>query len=148
MEWAIGGTFWFDATASSGSPLRSTNTRTITDDDNTGTVTAGGDFCLELSSAAALEVWAGPLSGGRWVVALLNRSPAADDITVDFTKLPGQLWSTNGGGATTFDTYEVWTKARRVAVKGSLTMAVGAHDVALLIMCPVDTVPRDECGLQ
>jgi hypothetical protein len=34
----------------------------VIDDDNEGGVVTGGGFCLELSSAAALETWAGQLS--------------------------------------------------------------------------------------
>jgi hypothetical protein len=142
-----GGTFFFESTAAAGSALRSTNTQTINDDDNVGHVTKGGDFCLELSSGSALEVWAGPLSGGRWVVALLNRSPATDDIIVDFAKLPGTAGPDAGdaAAAATFDTYEVWSKGRRSGVQGSLSMAVGAHDVALVVLCP----PSQEglCGV-
>ena len=145
-----GGSFFFNPETANGSALQSTNTAII-DDDNEGHVTKGGKFCLELSSASALEVWAGALSGGRWVAVLFNRSPAPDDIRVDFNDLPDNRHRDHDTqhhhhhdhhglprvqNGQTFDAYEVWSKTRRVGVTGSLTMTVGAHDVALVVLCP------------
>lgn len=126
-----GGTFLFNPNSTIGSTLKSTN-HAIIDDDNMGHVTVGGEFCLELSSAGALEVWVGELSGGRSVAALFNRSPAADSITLDLQHLPTA--DTNN----TVNVYNVWSHSLKTKVSGSITLEVGAHDVALLIVCPED----------
>ena len=39
--------------------------------------------------------------------------------------------------APVFDVYEVWTKQNKPSVTKSITLAVGAHDVALLFLTPV-----------
>jgi hypothetical protein len=140
-----GGAFLFDLTTKVGSLLQSTNTETIFDDDNIGGVTKGGDFCLELSSGGALEVWTGPLSNSRRVVVLFNRSPAPDLITVDFALLETDAGDAGPLGATsTFSVYDVWANTQTPVVTGQLTKSVGAHDVALLILCPT---PGQDCHL-
>ena len=51
-----------------------------------GGVTFGGDFCLDLVRDGDAEVWAGPLAGNKWAVALLNRNPSANaTITANWT---------------------------------------------------------------
>jgi hypothetical protein len=118
----------------SGSAVHSTNTNGIIDDDNAGVVKVGGDFCLELSSAGSLEVWAGPLTGGRWAVALFNRSPGPDTIRVDFASLPASDYGVQP--ATTFDVYNVWADIRTPSIEDHWSVDVGAHDPALLVLSP------------
>ena len=91
-----------------------------------------------------MEVWVGPLSGGRWVAVLFNRSPSTDDITLDFVQLRTPDDGAAEGGravdatpAPVFDAYEVWTQHNMPRVSGSITLAVAAHNVALLILTPV-----------
>ena len=57
-----GNSFWFDVDAAGGSTVQAVDTKNIIDDDNVGHVTKGGAFCLELSAAGSLEVWASVLS--------------------------------------------------------------------------------------
>lgn len=89
-------------------------------------------------------MWAGPLSGGRWVAVLFNRSPSADDVTLDFAHLraPDDEAAEAGRAvdaapAPAFDVYEVWTKDKMLSVTKSITLPVDAHNVALLILTPV-----------
>ena len=41
----------------------------ILSDNLVGGVTVGGEFCLDLWTGGMLEVWAGPLTGGRIAVS-------------------------------------------------------------------------------
>ena len=77
-----------------------------------------------------LEVWAAPLTGGRWAAALFNRSPGPDAITLEW----GALGVTPG---TRFDVRDVWAAADRGVFAGEYTAAaVDAHGVALLVLTP------------
>ncbi|KAH8061828.1 alpha-galactosidase [Aureococcus anophagefferens] len=62
----------------------------ILDDDHVGTVraTPAADYCAEaVLSSGNLETWVAPLAGGRYAVALLNRSPAAEELTATWRAL-------------------------------------------------------------
>eukprot|EP01047_Picozoa_sp_COSAG01_P049961 COSAG01_NODE_5000_length_4554_cov_8.000449_5_plen_146_part_00 len=117
----------------------------IIDDDNAGTVTTGGEFCVAAHSGAALEVWAGLLSpspsteGGRqrWAVALVNRSPSTDRLVLAFARLPdvhlvGMRARDLAAGS--FTVQDVWQGVNHTDVKGSWERNVDAHDTALLIV--------------
>lgn len=43
-------------------------------------------FCLDLAGDGGLEVWAGPLTAGRWAVALFNRALVTAPITGELVK--------------------------------------------------------------
>ena len=75
---------------------------------------------------------------------MFNRSPSTDDVTLDFAQLRTPDDGADEGGrvvdvtpSPAFDVYEVWTKQNMPSVTNSLTLAVGAHDVALLVLTPV-----------
>eukprot|EP00040_Diaphanoeca_grandis_P029876 m.175804 g.175804 ORF g.175804 m.175804 type:complete len:713 (-) comp31831_c0_seq2:101-2239(-) len=130
-----GNTFTLDLSATSTS-IESTDTTNIIDDDNVGNVTKGGRFCLELNSASSLEVWAGLLSGPKWAVALVNRSPSTDTISVDFaTQLP-ELKRMGLERVAQYTAYDVWHDVHHEA-SSTFTTTVAAHDTVLLIVSPV-----------
>ena len=54
---------------SKGSRIQAADTTGILDDDLVGNVAKGGTFCQDLVPGGMLEVWAGPLTGGRIAVA-------------------------------------------------------------------------------
>ena len=115
----------------------------IIDDDNAGTVSRGGAFCVAAHSGAALEVWAGLLSPSaegqhRWAVALVNRSPSSDHISVEFAKLPDLHLLGLGAekmAARSFQVEDVWLDTNHTAMQGvKWGRDVEAHDTALLIV--------------
>ena len=122
----------------------------ILDDDGVGGVGVGGDFCLALSTMGGLEAWAVPLSPApaprsappparaRYALALLNRSPADDDVSVSWAQLPGAgpQWPPPGPAAA-FDAVRVWDGQRTPSVVGGITRRVPAHGVELLLLEPV-----------
>lgn len=58
----------------------------VRNDDKVGGVALGGDWCLDTAEDGDSEVWAGPLAGKKWAVALLNRHASANStIKVDYT---------------------------------------------------------------
>jgi alpha-galactosidase len=76
-----------------------------------------------------LEVWAAPLSGGRFAVVLFNRSPGDDSIVVH--------WADIGVDPNTrLDVYDVWANANRQAYIGNYTAAVPARATAYLLLTP------------
>ena len=101
----------------------------IIDDDLVGHVTAGGDFCLELVTGGMLEVWSGPLSGGRIAVALFNRSPGDDTIAL--------RWADVGlapGAAVTVRS--IWDAADLGQKTGDFSLPVAAHATKYLVLSP------------
>ena len=102
----------------------------ILDDDNVGnsTPSPSGEWCAEAVQPGNLEVWAAELSGHRLAVSLLNRSPTAQNITVDWSTLglrSGDKWKVR----------DVWRREDAgVAVTGGYTAEVEALGVALLVL--------------
>jgi alpha-galactosidase len=76
-----------------------------------------------------LEVWAGPLTDGRWAVSLFNRSPAADTITVSWDML-GQ------NSAASFAVRDIWAAADVGTFTGQYSASVAAHSTAFLVLTP------------
>jgi hypothetical protein len=116
-----------------GSQVMSVDTTGFIDDDNTGTVVRGGEFCLELNHGSALETWAGPLSGWEYAVALFNRSPSADTISVEFSELP--RWA-EAGKPTAYAIHDVWSDKDIGVVSDRYSAEVPGHGVALLVLTP------------
>jgi len=50
-----------------------------------GTLKSGENLCLDI--VGDLEVWAGPLDGGTFAAVLFNRSPAATNITANWSDI-------------------------------------------------------------
>jgi hypothetical protein len=128
--------FYLDPAAPDGTMIQSTDVMTIIDDNNAGNVTKGGAFCLALDSGSSLEVWAGILSGPRWAIALFNRSPSSDTITVDFAKmLPDFDLGASSDAPVNFEIFDVWTKEKHTPAP-AFSAVVGGHDTVLLIVTP------------
>jgi len=112
-----------------GGPVMASDTLGIFDDDLVGGVTVGGKFCLDLRTGGMLEVWAGPLSGLRWAVALLNRSPADDVMFVSWDMF-------NVSTSAAFSVRDVWAAADHGTFVGSYKAAVPLHSVVFLVLTP------------
>jgi len=129
---AGGNTFTINLAAAqtpSGSTIEAADHTGIINDNLVGNVTLGGDFCLDLVTGGMLEVWAAPLSGNRWSIAVFNRSPGADVATV--------TWDMFGvSTSTTFAVRDVWAAADKGSFTGSYTTAVGDHTAVLLVLTP------------
>jgi alpha-galactosidase len=109
--------------------LQAADSLGILDDDSVGGVTKGGSFCLEVVSGGGLEVWAGPLTGGRIAVALLNRSPGPDSISA--------AWADIGAEAgRSYAVRDVWAAQDRGSAVGSFATEVPSRAVVLLLLTP------------
>ena len=75
------------------------------------------------------EVWARPLQGGDWAVALLNRGAAAHEVAV--------AWVEIGMGASAAPKVrDLWTKQEYGAVKTIFAPVVPSHDVVVVRVSP------------
>ncbi|CAI7870107.1 unnamed protein product [Closterium sp. NIES-53] len=85
---------------------------------------------VQVSEDAFMEVWSGPLSEGRLVVALVNRSPISLKITAHWKAMglnPGQRMHGR----------DLWKKATMDSViSGELSARVPSHDVGLFLLWP------------
>ena len=110
-----------------------------------------------LGPAAGLEVYAGPLAGGKHTAVLFNRSPAVANVTLDFSSLwsnPAELaavrriWDSHVraptsevsheappvGAARTLSVRDVWARRDLGQFTGSVTVEVRSHAVAHLVL--------------
>ena len=71
-------------------------------------------------------------------MALFNRSPGRDSITIDFDLLKGVA------AGQTFDIYDIWNDKTLNGVAKEYTTTVGAHDTALLVLEPAAGAPAHE----
>ncbi|CAI5466688.1 unnamed protein product [Closterium sp. Yama58-4] len=85
---------------------------------------------VQVSEDALMEVWSGPLSEGRQVVALVNRSPIRLKITA--------RWKAMGlNPVQRMYARDLWKKATMdLVISGQLSAQVASHDVALFILWP------------
>ena len=88
----------------------------------------GGVHCLDLA-AGQLEVWAGPLTGGRFAVSLFNRSPASAPITATFSTF-------NASATATYAVRDIWAGKDLGPATGSFTATVATEAVSYLILTP------------
>lgn len=102
----------------------------IIDIDEFGTVrVASNPYCLDVAPSLTTEVWAGPLTGGRWAISLFNRQANASSITA--------AWSMfNVSASTNFNVRDVWAKADKGQATGSITAIVPSQAVAYYILSP------------
>ncbi|CAI5533192.1 unnamed protein product [Closterium sp. Naga37s-1] len=85
---------------------------------------------VQVSEDALMEVWSGPLSEGRQVVALVNRSPISLKITA--------RWKAMGlNPVQPMHARDLWKKATMDSViSGELSARVPSHDVGLFLLWP------------
>ena len=96
-------------------------------------MTRGGDFCLDVVTAGLLEVWAGPLSGGRFAAVLFNRSPFPDAITLAWEDLEAVSPGHSRPGP--LAVRDVWGGRDVGVFNGTFTdAAVPAHGVTFLLL--------------
>ncbi|KAA0176253.1 hypothetical protein FNF27_02310 [Cafeteria roenbergensis] len=107
-------------------------------DATTGRITSGikdassTDICLSVFqdvAPGAQEVWAGPLSGGSFVVVLFNRSPATATITAQFADVgiaPGA----------TVKVRDLWAHKDLGTATGSVQASVRSHAVVAYKLTP------------
>jgi len=101
----------------------------IIDDNLLGKITKGGNFCLDLVTGGMLEVWAAPLSNGRMSVALFNRSPAEDKISLNWSDI---------GISGTYQVYDIWESTNKGTFKDMYSAVVASHATAFLILTPAN----------
>jgi hypothetical protein len=118
-----------DLAAPGGTSVRADDNTTILNDNLVGGVTRGGDYCLQLSTGGLLEVWVGPLSLGRFAVALFNRSPGPDSITLHWRDL-------NQTSGTAFTVRDIWAEADLGSFSTDFARPVAAHAAAFLVLTP------------
>ncbi|XP_052181290.1 alpha-galactosidase-like [Diospyros lotus] len=76
-----------------------------------------------------LEVWAGPLAGGKVAVILWNRGGSEATITAN--------WSDIGlDRATVVTARELWAGSTQKSVKGKLSASVASHDCKMYVLTP------------
>jgi len=99
----------------------------IIDDNLLGKISYGGNFCLDLVTGGLLEVWAAPLSNGRLSVALFNRSPSSDKISLKWSDV---------GISGSHSVYDIWEAMNKGVFQDVYTATVSAHATAFLILSP------------
>jgi hypothetical protein len=88
---------------------------------------------LDASPRATTNVFAGPLSGGRWAALLVNRGQADAVATLPFDKLSAHSGG-GGGGGVTLDATEVWGGKSLGAQTKSLSQKLGEHESLFVIL--------------
>src|SRR5687768_3304193 len=87
-----------------------------------------------------LEVWARPLSGDKWALAVLNRSDARRRHTIDFAGHPlsddlNQKFAKIGERH--YRITDEWTGVARGTTREPLTATVEARDTAVFLLTPI-----------
>lgn len=102
----------------------------VVDDDMAGGVGDATDAqCLDVTADGTTEVWAGPLTGGRWAVALFNRLTVPASITATWA-------SFNVSASATFAVHDVWAAADKGTATGSYSATVPAQATAYVVLTP------------
>ena len=114
--------------------------------------------CLSsnFSASEINEVYAGELEGGRWVLALFNRTPLPQHITAFLAQLSPPLFevplataapASAQGGHRHWSARDVWADRElgTFDAVGTIRRLVAAHDVALILLDPLP-VPTTHRG--
>ena len=81
------------------------------------------------------EVWGGPLAGGEWVMAALNRGGGNGTATIALSW--AMLGAPNVTAASRFDVRDLWAgKLILRGQAGGLNATVPAHDIAIYRLVP------------
>eukprot|EP01052_Picozoa_sp_SAG31_P025006 SAG31_NODE_2165_length_6281_cov_2.028308_6_plen_243_part_00 len=118
-----------------GSPISPCVGGTVYDDDSVGQVEEipAERYCLDVAVGGNLETWVGPLVGGRYAVGLLNRSPAAANLTASFEAL-------GLPAASKMDVLDAWSgDSLGSEVSGSVSLLTPSRGLRLLILSPAST---------
>ncbi|KAJ4734281.1 Alpha-galactosidase [Rhynchospora pubera] len=83
----------------------------------------------KVQSYNGLEVWAGPLSGGRVAVVLWNRASYQATITTN--------WASIGlKSSAVVDARDLWAHSTMYGVQGQLSASVGGHACKMYVLTP------------
>ncbi len=87
-----------------------------------------------------LEIWARPLEGDKWALAVLNRSDARRSHTIDFAGEPlsddlNQKFAKIG--ELHFRISDAWTGEDRGTTREPLAVTVGPRDTAVFLLTPI-----------
>ncbi|KAJ3690206.1 hypothetical protein LUZ61_019370 [Rhynchospora tenuis] len=83
----------------------------------------------KVQSYNGLEVWAGPLSGGRVAVVLWNRASYQTTITAN--------WASIGlKSSAVVDARDLWAHSTIYGVQGQLSASVGSHACKMYVLTP------------
>ncbi|KAJ4803407.1 Alpha-galactosidase [Rhynchospora pubera] len=83
----------------------------------------------KVQSYNGLEVWAGPLSGGRVAVVLWNRASYQATITAN--------WASIGlKSSAVVDARDLWAHSTMYGVQGQLSASVGGHACKMYVLTP------------
>ena len=121
-------------------PIKPATDTPLDSDDHVGGVVPvpASEWCLDVTRGGNLETWTGKLSGGRHVVALLNRSPSglSEKMTLSFADdlmlRAGSTWRVD----------DVWSETElhqsMQAIAGLVNVAreVPAHGVEIMVLSP------------
>ena len=95
---------------------------------------SGGAFC---------QMWARPLTGGRWAMALYNRNNASATVTGEFAALPPQPASTilganphAGAAPSKLHLRDIWAKTDLGVHLASFAATLAAHETKVLLLSP------------
>ena len=102
----------------------------VRDDDKQGSVSQGGDWCLDIVADMDSEVWAGPLANKKWAVALLNRHTTTTAVlTVNYTMF-------NMSSAASYSVRDIWAEAEVGTHVGRYSASVAPQSVVYLVLTP------------
>ena len=95
------------------------------------------------SSVWNCQMWARPLSGGRWAMALYNRNPKQTTVKGLFSALPPQPKLTiegenvhAGAAPTELMVRDVWAGKDLGSHRGSVSATLDAHATTVLLLSP------------
>ncbi|MXO60158.1 glycoside hydrolase family 27 protein [Altererythrobacter salegens] len=94
---------------------------------------------LRWRATPATEVWAKPMAGERWAIAVLNRSDEPREVAIDWTH--GELRDDAKGRDPAFATRtyaltDAWTGASAGTTVNTKLVTVGPHDTAVFTLTP------------
>jgi hypothetical protein len=84
------------------------------------------------TAGGTLELWGGPLSGGAWVLGMLNTGTTNATISAPFSALE----AAGIGPTTSFCVRDVWARKTLGSFKGSFSAQVTTHDLGVYKLTP------------
>ena len=140
QRWNASSAVAAETSSSSSSPASPSPSLSPSDEEDQGgyvTLSAHGR-CLTGPRIADydVDVYAGPLSGGKVVVVLLNRGAEAIKGTVEFTDLNRVAGQAAGGwtAQTKAAVRDVWARSDLGTAVGSWSVEIESHGVAMVVL--------------
>jgi len=98
---------------------------------NQDSLGVAADLVIRYPSSASWDVWAGPLSGDRKVVAVPNWADAAQSASIDLALL----------GVQSADWHEVWSDTSGSTAEDALVANLPAHGMRLFVLSNIVETP-------